>query len=51
MQEEYQRELEKMEGDLESQRNQWLEMSEAVEDKMVSFEKEYNKVVEDLRES
>ena len=39
MQEEYQRELERMEVELENQRNQWLQMSEAVEDKMVRFEK------------
>lgn len=49
MQEEYQQELERMDGQLEGQKNQWLEMSESVEHKMLRFEEEYGKLVKEMR--
>lgn len=37
MQEEYQQELERIEGQLESQKNEWVRMSDSVEQKLTRF--------------
>lgn len=38
MQEEYQQELERIEGQLEAQKNEWVRMSDSVEQKLTRFE-------------
>ena len=40
-----------MEEELVGQKNQWVQMSEAVEEKMGRFEQEYGKLLDDMRES
>jgi SMC interacting uncharacterized protein involved in chromosome segregation len=48
MQDEYQQELERMEKELEAQKNQWLSMSEAIEEKMARFKGEYDKLAREV---
>ena len=50
MQEEYQQELERMEGELEGQKNQWMHMTESIEEKMRNFEQEYSKLLGEMRQ-
>lgn len=51
MQEEYQQELERMEGELLNQKNQWVHLSEALEEKLNHFEEEYSKLLGEVRQS
>ena len=51
MQEEYQQELERIEGELQGQKHQWLQMSESVEQKLLRFEGEYGRLLQELRRS
>lgn len=51
MQEEYQQELERIEGQLESQKNEWVRMSDSVEQKLTRFEVEYSKLLQEMKRS
>ena len=51
MQEEYQQELERMEGEMLNQKNQWVQLSEALEEKLNHFEEEYSKLLAEMRQS
>jgi hypothetical protein len=46
MQEEYQQELQRIEGELESQKHEWARMSDSVEQKLTRFEAEYSKLLQ-----
>ena len=46
MQEEYQMELERIEGELQAQKEEWIKMSENIEQKMIRFEAEYSKLLQ-----
>jgi hypothetical protein len=40
-----------MEGELLNQKNQWVQLSEALEDKLNHFEQEYSKLLVEARQS
>lgn len=51
MQEEYQQELERIESEMLNQKNQWIQMSETIEDRLNHFEEEYSRLLGELRQS
>ena len=51
MQEEYQQELERIEGELQAQKEEWFKMSSNIEAKMVRFEAEYSKLLQEMKRS
>ena len=51
LQEEYQQEIDHIQEQLESQKNQWIAMSEAIEEKMVHFGEEYSKLTLEIKNS
>jgi uncharacterized protein YukE len=51
MQEEYQQELERIEGELQAQKNEWVRMSDNIEQKMIRFETEYSKLLQEMKRS
>jgi uncharacterized protein YukE len=51
MQEEYQMELERIEGELQGQKEEWIRMSENIEQKMGHFEAEYSKLLQEMKRS
>jgi uncharacterized protein YukE len=51
MQEEYQQELERIEAELQAQKEEWARMSDSVEQKLVRFETEYSKLLQEMKRS
>ena len=51
MQDEYQQQLFRIEGELSSQKNEWIRISDNVENKLIRFEAEFSKLLQQMKNS